>query len=350
MTQEIVSDIQNGLEYPFSIGPLPGEVIEICDGVYWSRMPLGMDLKWINIWLLRDEGGWAVVDTGMNTDVTREAWETILKNFMQGEPVTRVIGTHMHPDHIGVAGWLTDKFDVRLWMTRLEYVTCRMLVNDTPNRPPKEGVDFYSKAGWNHEALENYSKRFGGFGKMVYPLPDAYKRIQDGDEIKIGEYVWKIIVGNGHSPEHACLLCEELGLFISGDQILPKISSNVSVFPTEPDANPLHDWITSCKNILTKIPANVLVLPSHNKPFYGAHTRLDALISKHEKTLLRLFELVSHKPVAAIDCFGALFKRTIGGGSISLATGEAIAHLNYLLCQGKIKRELDGEVYIYSVK
>jgi glyoxylase-like metal-dependent hydrolase (beta-lactamase superfamily II) len=350
MTQEETSDIQNGLEYPFSIGPLPGEVIEICDGVYWSRMPLGMDLKWINIWIIRDEGGWAIVDTGVNTSATLEAWEKILTGFLGGEPITRVIGTHMHPDHIGMAGWLTEKFDIRLWMTRLEYVTCRMLVNDPPLKPPKEGLDFYTKAGWGEEALENYKKRFGGFGKMVYPLPDAYKRIQDGDNLKIGDYVWQVVVGNGHSPEHACLLCEELGLLISGDQILPKISSNVSVFPTEPDANPLMDWITSCQSLIEKVPANVLVLPSHNKPFYGAHTRLSALIAKHEKTLQRLLDLVTREPVIAVECFGALFKRTIGGGSISLATGETIAHLNYLWHDGRIKRKLEGQVYKYSIE
>src|SRR6185437_16994219 len=194
----------------------------------------------------------------------------------------------MHPDHIGMAGWLTRRFDCALWISRLEYLTCRTLVADTGREAPPDAVRFYRAAGWNDEALERYKARFGGFGKMVYALPDSYRRIVAGDEILIGGRLWRAVVGHGHSPEHVCLYCPQLRLLISGDQVLPRITSNVSVFPTEPDADPLTDWLQSLSAVALEVPDEVLVLPSHNEPFHGLHARIQQLIDGHEQALGRL--------------------------------------------------------------
>jgi glyoxylase-like metal-dependent hydrolase (beta-lactamase superfamily II) len=249
----------------------------------------------------------------------------------------------MHPDHVGLAGWITRKFDCRLWMSRLEYFACRMLVADTGREAPGDGVRFYRAAGWDEDALDSYRVRFGAFGKAVSRLPDGYKRLADGDELQIGGRRWRVIVGNGHSPEHACLLCEELNLFISGDQLLPRISSNVSVFPTEPDADPLSDWLFSCAKLKAAIPADVLVLPSHNEPFIGAHGRLQDLIDGHERALSRLEARLAQGPRRAVDLFGALFARKIGPDLFGMATGETIAHLNCLIARGRARRTLSPE-------
>ena len=198
-----------------------------------------------------------------------------------GHPVTRVFVTHMHPDHVGMAGWITRRFGCRLWITRGEYLTCRVLVADTGREAPPEGTEFYRRAGWSEDQLETYRTRFGSFGKTVYALPDSYRRLHDGEIIQIGRYRWEVVVGNGHSPEHACLVCHEAGLLISGDQVLPRISSNVSVFPTEPDADPLGDWLSSIERLRSRIGPDVLVLPAHNEPFKGLHKRLDQIGRAH---------------------------------------------------------------------
>jgi glyoxylase-like metal-dependent hydrolase (beta-lactamase superfamily II) len=333
------------LVYPLGEPPEAGIAREIAPGVRWIRMPLPFALKWINLWLLEDGDGWTIIDTGVAMEQSREYWRAIFEATLAGLPVKRVICTHMHPDHMGLAGWICRKFNATLWMSRLEYITGRMLVADTGREAPEEGVQFYRAAGWDEDLLDSYKVRFGGFGKAVSKMPDAYKRICDGDVIEIGGRPWRVITGNGHCPEHVCLWQEEMKLFISGDQVLPRISSNVSVFPTEPDGDPLTDWINSCKKLLSAVPNDVLVLPSHNEPFHGLHERLNNLIEGHEKALARVLSRLK-EPKRAIDLFGALFARKIGPDLIGMATGEALAHLNCLIARGSARRvERDGIAY-----
>lgn len=332
------------LDYPSGDPPPAGETKEIAPGVLWVRMPLPFALRWINLWLIEDDDGWTVVDTGVATDEARLHWRTIFTSpALRGKPVTRVLCTHMHPDHVGLAGWITRQFDCPLWMSRLEYVTCRMLVADTGRDAPEEGVRFYRAAGWDEEALEDYRQRFGGFGRLVLPLPDSFRRVRAGDELQIGGRCWHVVGGNGHSPEHLCLWCPSLNVFISGDQILPRISSNVSVHPTEPDADPLTDWLESCARLRQAIPADVLVLPAHNEPFVGAHVRLQELIDWHEASLDKVEEYLREKPRRAVDLFGALFRRAINSDLRMFATGEALAHLNCLVGRGRAIRRLNEQ-------
>ena len=327
------------LEYPFAEPPELGAVVEVAPGVLWARLPLPFALKWINVWLIEDGPGWALVDTGVGTEVSRETWRTIFAGPLGGRPITRVFVTHMHPDHLGLAGWITRKFDCPLWMTRLEYVTCRMLVADTGREAPDDGVRFYKAAGWDEDALDSYRVKFGGFGKAVSRLPDSYRRLSDGDVVRIGAHDWQVVTGCGHSPEHACLWQPDLNLLISGDQVLPRISSNVSVFPTEPDADPLTDWLSSCAKLKAALPAETLVLPSHNEPFYGLHARLDNLTEGHERALARIERRLAVEPRRVVDLFGALFARSIGPDVLGMATGETLAHLNCLVARGRATRQ-----------
>ncbi|MEZ5996547.1 MAG: MBL fold metallo-hydrolase [Hyphomonadaceae bacterium] len=339
------------LVYPLGDPPPAGVAREIAPGVHWVRMPLPFALKWINLWLIEDGDGWTIVDTGVALEESREHWRAIFEATLKGKPVTRVICTHMHPDHMGLAGWICRKFGAALWMSRLEYVTGRMLVADTGREAPEEGVRFYRAAGWDEDALDSYKVRFGGFGKAVSRMPDAYRRLSDGDVIEIGGRPWRVITGNGHCPEHVCLWQEELKLFISGDQVLPRISSNVSVFPTEPDGDPLSEWISSCHKLRAALPNDVLVLPAHNEPFHGLHERLDNLIEGHERSLARLHKRLQEGPKRAVDLFGALFARKIGGDLIGMATGESLAHLNCLIGRGLARRTVreDGVAYYDAV-
>lgn len=329
------------LRFPFEAIPESGRSIAVAPGVYWLRLPLPMSLDHINVWALEDGAGWTLVDTGIQSRRTTAAWQEAFGDALQGRPITRIICTHMHPDHVGMAGWLTRHFGCRLWMTRLEYVTCRMLVADTGREAPEDALAFYRAAGWEESAVEEYRARFGEFGRAVHALPDSFKRVSGGDEIEIGGQRWRAVLGRGHSPEHLCLYGPDLKLLISGDQVLPRITSNVSVFPTEPDADPLSDWLESLEGVRGAVPDDVLVLPSHNEPFHGLHARIEQLIRGHEQKLTRLEEQLI-EPRRAIDVFSILFQRRISNELLSMATGETIAHLSCLMRRRRISRQTDA--------
>ena len=325
------------IQYEFVDKPVHGQTMEIAPGVYWLRMPLPFALEHINLWLFADGDGWVVVDTGLGDDASRGIWRHTFDDAMDGRPIKHVVVTHMHPDHVGCAGWLARHFDVDLWMTRGEYAICRLLVADTGNPAPKTALDFYTAAGYSDKQLDRYKKAFGSFGRYVSPLPESYRRLSDGMREAVGDHDWEVIVGRGH---YACFFSEEFNLLVSGDQILPSISSNVSVFPIEPEANPLHDWITSLRDIRERIPADVLVLPAHGKPFRGAHERIDALIAEHLQRLDALLEFCA-QPRRVVDTFPALYRARINKENLMFATGEAIAHLHYLMNKQQIAVEQD---------
>ena len=328
--------------YPFEGCPASGETIEILPGLKWLRLPLPFLLQHINVWLLRDGDSWVIVDTGLNTSVTRDVWRNIFKTVLNSEPVSRVMVTHLHPDHVGCAGWLCRRFDVELWMTFEEYLLCRVLVADTGLPAPPEGVRFYRGAGFTEKQMSLYMDMFGSFGRVVAPLPNAFNRLHHEYSVHINGSEWQVITGHGHSPEHACLFNREQNVLISGDQILPTISPNVSVYPTEPGANPLKGWFESLKRMKKRLPEDVLVLPAHGRPFRGVQVRLDELIHEHETGLVELQEACK-EPKRAVDVFSTLFKGVISDKNRIMATGEAIAHLNYLMYQGKMRMETDGD-------
>jgi len=305
-----------GLSFITDVTPEAGAVKEIADGVFWLRFSLPMSgLDHINLYVLKDHDGWVVVDTGIANRITREQWDEHFKTLMGGRPVNRIIVTHLHPDHSGLAGWMKRRFDAPLLMTRGEYFLCRLMAADT-----------------GHEA------------------PNEDDRLQEGDCLRINNRDWRIIIGAGHSPEHACLHCPELKICLSGDQILPNISSNVSVWPTEPEANPLEDWIRSCHKLKSVLPEDTLIGPAHGIPFRGVHRRLEKLISHHEKALYRLAEFC-HTPRLATEIYSVLFRRPINDGNRIMAVGESVAHLNCLKQRGILRRTLnDAGQFCYHTR
>jgi glyoxylase-like metal-dependent hydrolase (beta-lactamase superfamily II) len=318
--------------------------VEVAPGVHWIRMPLSPPLNHINLWLLDEGAGWAAVDSGVRDEETALAWGQLFEGVLAGRPPTRVFVTHMHPDHVGMAGWLTRKFGVRLWMTRQEYLACRVMVSYTGREAPADAIEFYEQAGWPPSAIETYRARFGNFGKHIHALPDSFRRLNDGEEFAIGANTWRVVVGNGHSPEHACLYCPALKLLISGDQILPRISSNVSVHPNEPDADPMSDWLASLAKIRREVPDDVLVLPAHGECFRGLHARAAALERKQLASLQRLRRSLA-EPKRVIDTFAALFARPVTTNEMAvlgMATGESVACLNHLMQRGEVARSLDA--------
>ncbi|HXH15494.1 MAG TPA: MBL fold metallo-hydrolase [Sphingomonas sp.] len=332
-----------GLTYPFGgAEPAQGDVLQVAPGIDWVRLKIPGPLKHVNCWLLADTNGDALIDTGMNTAEARDAWKTVFKGPKSGVRITRMIGTHFHPDHIGLAGWMCDHHAAPLLMTRGEWLTARMLAADARDSVPTEMLAFWRAAGWDDAQIAHaVAKGWSGFRRIITPLPLSYTRLQDGDPLTIGTRDWRIVTGSGHSPEHACLLDEAGGILIAGDQVLPRISPNVSLGVTEPNADPLGEWFASIAKLKT-LPADLLVLPGHGDPFTGLHARLDAMDREHGERLDEL-EVFLAEPRRSIDCFGRLFRRAIGPDMLGMATGEALAHLRRLEVEGRALREtVDG--------
>ena len=336
-----------GLTYPLGRrGPEKGELIALAEGVGWARLPIPGSLRHINVWALDDGEGVALVDTGLDIPPCREAWEALFEGPLAGRRITRVICTHFHPDHLGLAGWLTERFDAPLWMTRGEFLFGRMLASDVRDSPPREALAYWRAAGWDSARIESEAdKGWGRFASVVSPIPLSYVRLQEGDRVAVGKRSWRVLVGSGHCPEHACLIDDEAGLMIAGDQVLPRITSNVSLGLSEPEADPLGEWLDSIEK-LKGLPDTLLVLPSHGEPFTGLHARLDALAHGHRDRLDALHAKLD-QPRRAVDCFGTLFARHVDDNMLGLATGEALAHLRRLEVEGRAVREARDGVHWY---
>lgn len=317
----------------------------VADGIYWLRMPLPISLNHINLWLIEGEDSFTIVDTGWATAENIGIWKQVAADLIGDKPVEQVVVTHMHPDHAGLAGWLCNAHRSKLVMSRAEFLNCHLLLNYKPGETPEEATDFYQAAGYTERQLQNYRTHFGLYGQLVHALPHSYQRLQDGETLRMGDENWRIVVGEGHSPEHVCLHNTERNIFISGDQLLPTISSNVSVWPTEPHANPLKEWLQSCQYLSEQIDDEVLVLPAHGKPFQGGRSRLQYQISEIEHNLESLLAFLS-EPRRAVDTFEVLFKSKITGSNLMMATGESLSHLHCLRERGMVAVEyLEGVGY-----
>ena len=326
------------LEFPIDEVPKYGVLHQINEQIHWIRMPLPMSLNHVNLWTVGDKDSLTLIDTGMHLEDTKNLWKNLIKK--ENLFFKHIIATHMHPDHVGLAGWFVKKYNSNFSMSRTDYLQCRMLSADTRDDVPNDAINFYTQAGMTKDQIHSFTKRFGFFGSIVHPLPRSYNRLKDGDCIEINGTNWLVIDGQGHTMEHLAFFSEELNVFISGDQLLPTISSHVGTFPTEPEANPVEDWIASCHKLLKILPKNVLVLPGHGRPFIGADKRLKALIEHHETSLDKLHNILK-TPKRAVDVFDVLFNREIDESNLIMATGESLAHLNCLYYRGMIKKSLD---------
>ena len=323
--------------YAFEGIPAPAELREVAPGVYWHRMPLPFKLDHINLWLIEDGDGWTAVDTGINRPEVMDAWERIFTARLGDRPLRRVIVTHFHPDHVGLAGWLQKRTGAEIWMPLAEWAFARMLTLDQSDETHTTNVAFYRAAGFNPDQLAAAGSRRGRYADSVSPIPLTFRRYRESETIPIGAHGWRVIVGLGHSPEHACLWCEDLRVLISGDQILPRISPNIAVWPHEPDANPLALYLDSLGKF-RDLPDEALVLPSHDRPFRGLAWRLDELADHHHVRLKRTWEACA-TPSTGADVLRRLFTRELDSHQLMFAIGESLAHLHFLTGVGALARE-----------
>jgi glyoxylase-like metal-dependent hydrolase (beta-lactamase superfamily II) len=323
----------NPLEHPWAAPPAPGTTETVAPGIRWLRMPLPFALNHINLWLLDDGDGVAIVDTGLGLPDTRALWEQIFANELGGKSVTRVIATHFHPDHFGNTGWLTERWGVDLWCTQAEF---QAAVIACAARKSERMVDHYRRQGVPAEALERLRERGNHYPALVPALPETYRCLRDGNRLVIGGRAWEVVVVLGHAPEHAALWCAEMNVLISGDQVLPKITTNVSVWWDRPLDDPLRLYLDSLARF-RPMPADALVLPSHGLPFRGLHARLDALRAHHDERLAETLDALT-EPRSAAELIPVLFRRQLDTHQLSFAIGEALAHLNHLESAGAAAR------------
>ena len=323
---------------PVQEPPAPGEATELAEGILWLRLPLPMALDHVNCYALDDGDGWTLVDTGLDTRRTRAIWEALLAGPLRGRPVRRLIVTHHHPDHIGLAGWFQRAHGAELVTTRTAWLMARMLVLDEQPLPTEEMLAFWRSAGMASELLERRAReRPFNFADVVAPMPLGYRRIREGDTVTMGGRRWVVRIGNGHAPEHATFWAQEGDLVIGGDQLLATISPNIGLYATEPEADPVGEWLEACERLQTFASEGQLVLPGHKLPFAGLPVRMRQLIDNHHGALARL-EAFLAAPHTAAECFGVLFKREIGEGEYGLALVEAMAHVVHLWHRGKVER------------
>jgi glyoxylase-like metal-dependent hydrolase (beta-lactamase superfamily II) len=346
-----MNPLESQLDYPFGDTlPESGAVFEVAPGVLWLRMGLPFALNHINLWLLEDEldtgygpqRGWTAIDCGIASDATRDAWETIFAGQLRGLPILRVIATHCHPDHVGLADWLCRRWSAPLWMTTGEYAFARMMSAALPGVDGTSMFPHFQRHGLVDPAmLEKLQARKNYYASLVPAVPQAYTRMQDGQELRIGKHLWRVITGFGHAPEHASLSCSALNVLVSGDMVLPRISTNVSVFAVEPEANPVQLYLDSL-NKFNLLPADTLVLPSHGKPFRGLHTRIAQLNQHHAERLAEVMEACA-SPQTAADIVPMMFKRPLDAHQLTFAIGEALAHLHKLWFDGALRRRVDSD-------
>lgn len=328
-----------GLTYPVADTPAPGQALQVAEGVYWLRMPLPFALDHINLWLLEDGDGWTLVDCGYTSEPTRAAWEALARDVIGSRPVRRIVVTHYHPDHVGMAQWLSAAFGAEVWMTQAEYLTAHAVWDNAAGFGREALVALYRRHGLDEERLALLGLKGDVYRRGVPELPKRYRRVLDGEAIVVGGRPWRVLVGYGHAPEHATLWCAELGLFISGDMVLPRISTNVSVWSPEPEGDPLALYLESLARF-RELPADTLVLPSHGRVFRGLRARVDALRAHHDTRFAELLGACA-EPRTAAELIPVLFRRQLDSHQVFFAMGEAVAHINHLWRRGRLERSLD---------
>jgi glyoxylase-like metal-dependent hydrolase (beta-lactamase superfamily II) len=341
-----VSDVDSGAPAPalsydtvdLKVGEEPQEIAR---GLWGVRFALPFALDHVNVWLLEDVPGWTAIDAGLADAPTRERWRQLLAGSLAGETLGRLVATHFHPDHLGLAGWLCELTGAPLWASHSEWLTGRWLAQDTTAGFVAAGRAFDRRAGLAEDLVAERAERGNLYRRRVVEPPASFRRLRHGDRLEVDRTAWRVIVGQGHAPEMLCLYSPERNVLIAADQILPKISPVVGVWPAEPDANPLADFLASLERF-RELPEDCLVLPSHGRPFRGLHIRVDQLIGHHEERLAATLA-ACERPATVAEVMPCLFNRKLDTHQLQFALGESLAHLNYLLAEGRLRRRLDDD-------
>jgi glyoxylase-like metal-dependent hydrolase (beta-lactamase superfamily II) len=330
-----------GLVHPWPEPPEGGRSIPVAPGIRWIRMPLPFQLNHINLWLLDDGPGVTVVDTGVGLPPTRALWEALFAGELADRPLVRVVVTHFHPDHMGNAEWLMQQFGVELWAPQAEWLMAQLAWRGMGGNDSELRLGHYRRHGVPADRLEAFRERGNHYRQLVPTVAPQVRAVREGDVLTVGGRRWHAFTVLGHAPEHACLHCPEAGVLISGDQVLPRITTNVSVWPDQPRANPLRLYLDSLPRFRALDDAT-LVLPSHGLPFRGLHARVGHLRHHHDDRLAETVDALA-EPRTAFEIVPVLFRRQLDAHQLGFAIGEALAHLHYLEAEGQVAREVGGD-------
>tara|TARA_R110002049_G_scaffold77947_4_gene199034 strand:+ start:656 stop:1699 length:1044 start_codon:yes stop_codon:yes gene_type:complete len=333
------------LSFPFPEMPAFGEVVEVADGIIWLRIPLPYRLDHVNIYLIRDHGGWAVIDTGIRTDEAIAAWDAYFAGPLKGFTITKVIVTHHHPDHIGLAGRMCDRFDAPLLTTYSAYMGSKVISLGANERQTRSNFDFYTSHGMSSEVAGVVAIQGNEYLRRVGELPGSFLRLLMPDFLEIGERSFRVLTGDGHAHEQLLLYCEADKLLFAADQVIEKISPNISVFADERNGDPLGHFLRSLRFLSAEIPPDVLVLPGHRLPFYGLQARCAELEAHHEERCDRVRAACTKAPMTVAELVPILFPRELDPHQMSFAFTETLAHVNRLVRRGEIETVLvDGKL------
>ncbi|MDM7859375.1 MBL fold metallo-hydrolase [Alteromonas sp. ASW11-36] len=325
--------------------PQPGDWQQIASGVFWVRMPLPFDLDHINLYLIADGDSYVMVDTGLGSKTTQQHWQALFDRY--NIRLSKIIVTHMHPDHIGNAGFFTEQFKVPLLISHDEYFVARSIRAGSQGASQWQDREFLKRCGMSAEYIEQALNNRNKIQHVITPIPLSFSRLSEGQQLQIGEHQWQVYIGRGHSPEHVCLYCAALNVLISGDHVLPIISPNIGVYSTEPEANSLQRYLSTLPQFYD-LPEQTLVLPAHKLPFVGLHFRVQELIDHHHTHLNHLLEFC-REPRKLVSCLPVLFKRELSAQAMFFAVAECLSHLNYLVFAEALSRTINADgIYIYQ--
>ncbi|MDB5558333.1 MAG: fold metallo-hydrolase [Enterovirga sp.] len=326
------------LVHPFQTPPGPGEAIEVAPGIRWARLPLPFRLDHVNVYLIDDDGGVAILDTGIDDRACRGAWAKLFAGPLAGQRITRLIVTHCHPDHVGLAQWLVDRTGLTLEMSETEYLTALVIHLDPEALEAEPYRDFYESNGLDEETTQSVMTRGHRYLKMLSGLPKTFRRVIASERLRIGGRDFTVMTGGGHSPEQIMLHLADENVFLSADQVLPRISPNVAVLPRDPEGDPLGIFLRSLREVRKRLPEDSLVLPGHDLPFTGLHKRVDAMLDHHEDRCAILVEACRREPHCAAELIPKIFHRALDAHQTGFAFGETLAHVNYLARRGRLHR------------
>jgi glyoxylase-like metal-dependent hydrolase (beta-lactamase superfamily II) len=331
------------LRFPYPDAPDHGVVFEICDDILWLRLPLPFQLDHVNVYLVRDHDAWVIIDTGISIDASRAAWDNLFNTTLRGFKISKVIATHFHPDHIGLAGWLCDRFQTPLLTSLSSYMSCRVISLDPHTYESPRNRFFYSSHGLDDEAAQIVSTSGHAYLRWVEPLPETFRRLVMGDVLRFGNRTYRVITGEGHAAEQVMLFNETDKLLFVADQVLEGISPNVAVWAGEPDGDPLGHYLRSLRLLIDEIPDDVLVLPGHKRPFYGLHARSLEIIKHHEARCRLILEACRNADHSIADMVPLLFQRKLDAHQLGFAFAETLAHANRLVRRGELRSFRQGD-------
>lgn len=332
------------LVHPFAEPPQIGEVTEVAPGILWTRLSLPFRLDHVNIYLIDDGDGWAVLDAGIGSKQTRAMWEALAAGPLAGRRLTRLIVTHFHPDHIGLAGWLCERFDMPMLTSQTSWLGCINVSLNPDGLSAAHYRDFYLSHGMDEATANEVMTQGHGYLRMVTPLPPTFQRVVAGDTLRIGGRLFQVMTGDGHAPEQVMLYCAEERLFLAADQVLAKITPNVSVWAVDPDGDPLGLYIRSLNALRGGLPEDTLVLPGHQLPFLGLHTRCAQLVAHHTDRCGLLAAACATAPRSVAELVPVMFSRPLDPHQLSFAFSEVHAHVNYMVGRGELVWERQGEI------